>query len=182
MMVLPAPVDRRPRAQRFIVIPLGVGRGGVFGALQLEGATRLDRDDLEFVNAITNQLAIALDRDRMWRHDVLRRREAQLARAKYESLVDHLEHAFVWEADVETRRLVYARRPCPRCPMRLNLSTQPTAFRLRQVVTSVVVELCATVEVVVTGAGGVTARAMRQRVKVVSEVLLMPIWGPKKAA
>jgi len=108
MMVLPAPVDRSPQAQRFIVIPLVVGRGGVFGALQLEGATRLDRDDLEFVNAITNQLAIALDRDRMWRHDVLRRREAQLARAKYESLVDHLEHAFVWEADVETRRLVYA--------------------------------------------------------------------------
>jgi GAF domain-containing protein len=57
-------------SRRFIVIPLVVGRGAVFGALQLEGAARLDRSDLEFVNAIANQLAIALDRDRAWSHEI----------------------------------------------------------------------------------------------------------------
>lgn len=94
-------------ARRFIVIPLVVGRGAVFGALQLEGATRLDRSDLEFVNAIANQLAIALDRNRAWGHDVVRRREAQRLQAKYETLVDHLDYAFVWECDAETRRVSY---------------------------------------------------------------------------
>jgi len=94
-------------ARRFIVIPLVVGRGVVFGALQLEGARRLDRHDLAFVNAIANQLAIALDRNRAWANDVRRRREAQRLQAKYEALVDHLDHAFVWEADAETRQVSY---------------------------------------------------------------------------
>ena len=92
---------------RFIVLPLVVGRGVVFGALQLEGAGRLDRGDLEFINAVINQLAIALDRNRVRGYDVLRRREAQRLQAKYEALVDHLDHAFVWEADAETRRVSY---------------------------------------------------------------------------
>ena len=104
---LPAPHDRGHPARRFIVIPLVVGGGGVFGVLQLEGAASLDRDDLEFINTITNQLSIALDRDRVWRHDVVRRRNAQNAQAKYENLVDHLDYAFVWEADPETQRMTY---------------------------------------------------------------------------
>ena len=107
---LPAPDRSRPRPgdlRRFIVIPLVVGRGKVFGALQLEGASPLDRKDLEFVNAIANQLAIALDRNRAWSYDVLRRQDAQRLQAKYETLVDHLDHAFVWEADAETRRMSY---------------------------------------------------------------------------
>jgi PAS domain S-box-containing protein len=94
-------------ARRFIVLPLVVGGGTVFGALQFEGAVRLDRGDLEFVNAIANQLAIALDRNRAWSYDVLRRREAQRLQAKYETLVDHLDYAFVWEANAETRRVSY---------------------------------------------------------------------------
>ncbi|HEY0475999.1 MAG TPA: ATP-binding protein [Kofleriaceae bacterium] len=94
-------------ARRFIVLPLVVGGGAVFGALQLEGASPLDRSDLEFVNAIANQLAIALDRNRAWRYDVLRRREAQRLEAKYETLVDHLDYAFVWEANAETRQVTY---------------------------------------------------------------------------
>jgi len=108
--LLPAPVrdGAAPEdARRFIVIPLVVGGGMVFGTLQLEGASRLDRSDLEFVNAIANQLAIALDRNRAWSYDVLRRQEAQRLEAKYETLVDHLDYAFVWEASAETRRVTY---------------------------------------------------------------------------
>ena len=48
-----------------------------FGALQLEGAQALDKTDLMFVNAIANQLAIALDRDRAWRRDIARREHAE---------------------------------------------------------------------------------------------------------
>jgi PAS domain S-box-containing protein len=94
-------------ARRFIVIPLVVGRGAVFGALQLEGASRLDSYDLEFVNAVANQLAIALDRDHVRASDIQRRKEAQRSHAKYEMLVDNLDHAFVWEADAETHKISY---------------------------------------------------------------------------
>lgn len=78
--LLPAPSrDGEPPddARRFIVIPLVVGGGMVFGALQLESTSQLDRADLEFINAIANQLAITLDRNRARSYDVLRRREAE---------------------------------------------------------------------------------------------------------
>lgn len=107
---LPPPRDRRvarDHAHRFIMIPLVVPGGMVFGALQLEAASDLDRDDVEFVNALANQLAIALDRDRARRHDVVRRREAQLSRARCENVVDRLDAAFVWEADLESHRISY---------------------------------------------------------------------------
>lgn len=108
--ILPAP--RSPHAPRehtgrFIVIPLVVGRGMVFGALQLEAASALDRGDVEFAHTLANQLAIALDRDRLRRHDLVRRREAQLSQARCERIIDRLDSAFVWEADLETRRISY---------------------------------------------------------------------------
>jgi len=62
---------------RLIVIPLVVAHRPVFGALQLEGATPFDKTDLIFVNAVANQLAIALDRERMWQRDVARREHAE---------------------------------------------------------------------------------------------------------
>jgi len=64
-------------AHPFIVIPLVVARHPPFGALQLEGARPFDEQDLMFVNAIGNQLAIALDRDRSRRSDVTRRQDAE---------------------------------------------------------------------------------------------------------
>jgi signal transduction histidine kinase len=64
-------------ASRLIVIPLVVAHRQPFGVLQLEGARALDKADLMFVNAIANQLAIALDRDHAWRLDISRRREAE---------------------------------------------------------------------------------------------------------
>jgi two-component system, NtrC family, response regulator HydG len=52
--------------ENFILLPLVIEHGRIFGAVQLEGTTRPDEDDLVFVNAIVNQLAICLDRDRAW--------------------------------------------------------------------------------------------------------------------
>lgn len=72
-------------AKRFIVIPLVVANRPPFGALQLEAARPLDKTDLIFVNAIANQLAIALDRDRAWRRDIMRREYAEEERARAEA-------------------------------------------------------------------------------------------------
>ncbi|HXI59720.1 MAG TPA: ATP-binding protein [Polyangia bacterium] len=78
MTVLPAQDDVRVNlANRFIVIPLVVAQRRPFGVLQFEGAEPLDKTDLIFVNAIANQLAIALDRDRAWRRDIIRRQRAE---------------------------------------------------------------------------------------------------------
>lgn len=49
---------------RYLALPLVVERGRVFGVLQLEGAGGLDEDDLFFVNAAANQIAVAIDRQR----------------------------------------------------------------------------------------------------------------------
>lgn len=69
----------------FIVIPLVVAHRPPFGALQLEGAQPFDKADLMFVNAIANQLAIALDRDRAWRRDITRRERAEVGRTTAEA-------------------------------------------------------------------------------------------------
>jgi signal transduction histidine kinase len=72
-------------AMKFIVLPLVVAHRPPFGALQLEGAQPLDKTDLIFVNAIANQLAIALDRDRAWRRDITRREHAEERRTHAEA-------------------------------------------------------------------------------------------------
>ncbi|MEA2700977.1 MAG: hypothetical protein QOI66_5248 [Myxococcales bacterium] len=78
MTVLPRQAEAEVNlANRFIVIPLVVAQRRPFGVLQFEGAEPLDKTDLIFVNAIANQLAIALDRDRAWRRDISRRQHAE---------------------------------------------------------------------------------------------------------
>jgi signal transduction histidine kinase len=72
-------------ANRFIVIPLVVAHRPLFGALQLEGAHALDKTDLIFVNAIANQLAIALDRERAWQRDITLREHAEEGRTDAET-------------------------------------------------------------------------------------------------
>ena len=52
------PVDH----QNFIMIPLVIEHRPIFGALQVEGSGEMDEMDLVFVNAVVNQMAIALDR------------------------------------------------------------------------------------------------------------------------
>ncbi len=92
--ITPLPRRADPRANvanRFIVIPLVVAHRPPFGALQLEGDRLLDKSDLMFVNALANQLAIALDRDRARRRDITRREHAEEGRAEAEARGDTAE-------------------------------------------------------------------------------------------
>jgi len=79
------PGPNGPSGKRFIILPLVVADRPPFGALQLEGTQPLDPTDLVFVNAIANQLAIALDRDRAWRRDITRREQAEERRTDAEA-------------------------------------------------------------------------------------------------
>jgi signal transduction histidine kinase len=96
-------------ATRFIVIPIVVAHRPPFGALQVEGAEPLDKTDLIFVNAIANQLAIALDRDRAWRRDITLREHAEEGRAHAEDRRTHAEdrrlHAEERGATAEQERI-----------------------------------------------------------------------------
>jgi PAS domain S-box-containing protein len=75
---LPLPLSRMGAAQRrFVLCPLIVNRGAIFGALQLECATALDDVELTFVNAVVDQLATAVERDAV--DQALRTSEAKLA-------------------------------------------------------------------------------------------------------
>jgi signal transduction histidine kinase len=77
---------------KFIVIPLVVGRRPLFGALQLEGASSLGKNDLVFVNAITNQLAIALDRHHAWQRDIGLRERAEEATRMRDRILEVVSH------------------------------------------------------------------------------------------
>ncbi len=80
-------------ATRLIVIPLVVANRPPFGVLELEGARPLDRADLMFVNAIANQLAIALDRDHARRLDISRRQDAEAMAAENARLYQEAQRA-----------------------------------------------------------------------------------------
>jgi len=84
---LPRPMETEERpGKRSIVIPLVVPNGPPFGALALEGARSLDETDLMFANAISNQLAMALDRKRAWQVDISRREHAERSRTYAEEM------------------------------------------------------------------------------------------------
>jgi PAS domain S-box-containing protein len=63
--------------KNFVLLPLAVDRRSIFGALQLQGARELEELDLVFINAVVNQLAIALHRHSA--DQALRASEARLA-------------------------------------------------------------------------------------------------------
>ena len=86
--LFPATTDEVDPLNRLIVLPLVVANHPPFGALQFEGAGILDKADLMFVNAVANQLAVALDRDRAWRNDIARRERAEAERASAEARRD----------------------------------------------------------------------------------------------
>ena len=75
---LPALPDAASRgSQHYVLLPLAVKRGAVFGALQLECAQALVESDLVFVSAVINQLSTALERNAI--DEALRASEAKLA-------------------------------------------------------------------------------------------------------
>jgi diguanylate cyclase (GGDEF)-like protein len=73
---------RTETTQNFVMLPLAVGHGSIFGALQMESCGEMTESDLFFINAVANQLAIALDRDSADR--ALRTSEANLEVANRE--------------------------------------------------------------------------------------------------
>ena len=60
--LLPSTPPRSGTTGVFVLLPLVVQHDRVFGALQIESDAPLDEADLTFLNAMVNQLAIALDR------------------------------------------------------------------------------------------------------------------------
>ena len=64
-------------SRRYVLLPLIVRRGSIFGALQIESAQALVESDLVFVSAVVNQLATALERNAI--DEALRTSEAKLA-------------------------------------------------------------------------------------------------------
>ncbi|MDB5097738.1 MAG: hypothetical protein JWM80_2159 [Cyanobacteria bacterium RYN_339] len=101
-----------------IVLPLAVDARPVFGVLQIEPAGAPSEQDLMFVNAVVNQLAIGLDwhaaaealraeeRNRTANAEA-RRATAEDLRERYEALVDNLDRALVWEADADSLEVSY---------------------------------------------------------------------------
>jgi signal transduction histidine kinase len=83
----------RDSARRFILISLVVAHHALFGALQFEVAEPVDKSDLVFVNAIANQLAIALDRDRTRRREIVRREHAEALAAENARLYEQAQQA-----------------------------------------------------------------------------------------
>lgn len=71
------PVPESARRGRYITCPLAMQGRPIFGSLHLEGVEPFDEEDLEFVNAATNQLAVALERNEVRLHEIALRRQAE---------------------------------------------------------------------------------------------------------
>jgi len=70
----------KPEGGQFITCPLIIQGHPIFGALHLEGVAPFDEEDIEFVSAIANQLAISLDRYHARVHEVELRKQAESSR------------------------------------------------------------------------------------------------------
>ncbi len=57
-----APVSVRSEKTKYVVLPLVIDHSEIFGAIQLECVEELDESTLAFLDAMVNQVAIALDR------------------------------------------------------------------------------------------------------------------------
>ncbi len=85
---MPEPQSRIER-KNFIAIPLLVGRQAIFGVLQLEGPAAFNESDLIFLNAIANQLAVALDRHYARQREMHARAHAEEAERRMRFLGEH---------------------------------------------------------------------------------------------
>jgi signal transduction histidine kinase len=89
---------------RIVSIPLVVDRRPIFGVLQLECAASFTEPDLIFVNAVANQLAVALDRHKAMQQEVAAHAEAEAAGRRMRFLADasrllavSLDYRSTWE-------------------------------------------------------------------------------------
>lgn len=87
--------------EKFVMLPLVVAEHPPFGAFQIE-ADALGEDDLVFVSAIVNQLAIAVDRHRAWQADVTERKRAQAGELRQEHLASDAQAGRA-EAEAENK-------------------------------------------------------------------------------
>lgn len=111
----------------YVVLPVA-SEAGTLGVLQVERTSPLDENDLAFLDAVASEIAVALERadeaERLaesYREAVAARVEAEQRRSEiqaaawsnewlqghYESLLDHLDRAFVWEANADTLSACY---------------------------------------------------------------------------
>jgi len=93
----PAPAEAAPvlaERGKHISYPLIMRGRPVFGVLHFEGAARFDEKDVEFVSAISNQVAIALDRHHARLNEIALRKQAQ-------SSQQHAEQEIVARASAE---------------------------------------------------------------------------------
>ena len=82
---LPTPPESA--APAFVTLPL-VAKGRVFGALQVETAGVLAEEELAFLDAVANQLALALDRHAALRREVSQRERAEALERRQRELVE----------------------------------------------------------------------------------------------
>lgn len=120
--------DAARRRDCVIVLPLVVGRGAIFGLIEIARHEALTEEELEFASSMTNDIAVAIERQRAvdavlagveaverGRASVeLDRAEAQAARwsaewlsARYEALIDGIDRAFLWTSRVDRLALTY---------------------------------------------------------------------------
>jgi signal transduction histidine kinase len=92
--ILPAPPESA--GPTFITLPL-VSKGRIFGTLQVEPAEALAEESIAFIDAVANQLSVALDR-----HYALRREVSLRERAE---ALEHLQRDLL-ESEREARREV----------------------------------------------------------------------------
>ena len=83
------PLADNEEVLNFVVLPLVVDHLAIFGAVYLEAGTRIGEADLVFLNAVVNQLAIALDRSAMV---AARQEKAEARRAAAEALAVAAQH------------------------------------------------------------------------------------------
>jgi signal transduction histidine kinase len=73
---------------RYITCPLAMQGRPIFGSLHLEGVEPFDEEDLEFVNAATGQLAVALERNEVRLHEVGLRKQAESSQREAQREMD----------------------------------------------------------------------------------------------
>ena len=86
--------SHRTKRGGFITCPLLVQGQPIFGALHLEGLAPFDEADVEFVSAIANQFAVALDRHRGRLQEIALRVKAEDLNKFKTTLVSVVSHEF----------------------------------------------------------------------------------------